>query len=48
MSINNRLLFLDCTQFHLNFEPSVVVIYQVLREIWLFEHEFQARKFGQL
>ena len=41
-------LFLDSTQFNLNFEPSFVGIHQVLREMWLFEHEFQARNFGQL
>ena len=32
---------------NLNFEPSFVGIYQVLKDIWLFEHEFQDRHFGQ-
>ena len=32
----------------LKFEPSFVEIHQVLREIWLFEHEFQARNLGQV
>ena len=27
-------LILDSTQFNLNFEPSFVGIYQVLREMW--------------
>ena len=31
-----------------NFKPLFVGIHQVLREIWLFEHKFQARNFGQL
>ena len=39
---------LDSTQSSLNFEPSFVEIHQVFREIWLFEHEFQVRNFGQL
>ena len=30
------------------FQAFIVEIYQVLREIWLFEHEFQDRNFGQL
>ena len=29
-------------------DVSKKVYHQVLREIWLFEHEFQARNFGQL
>ena len=41
-------LFLNSIQSDINFEPSFVGIYQALREIWLFEHEFQARNFGQL
>ena len=32
---------------NLTFEPSFVGIYQVLREIWPFEHEFQSRNFDQ-
>ena len=40
-------LFLDFTQSNLNFERSFVTIHQVLRKIWLFENEFQARNFGQ-
>ena len=47
-SINDMLVFLDCTQSDLNFEPSFIEIRQVLREIWLLKHEFQARNFGQL
>ena len=46
--INNMWLFLDSIQSNLNFEHSFVVIRQVLREICLFEHKFQARKCGQL
>ena len=46
--ITNMLLFLNSIQSDLNFEPSFVGIHQVLKEIWLFEHEFQARNFGQL
>ena len=41
-SIDNTYLFLDFIQSNLNFEPSFVGIHQVLREIWLFEHKFQA------
>ena len=41
-------LFLDFTQSNLNFEPSFVGIDQVLREIWLSEHEFHTTNFGQL
>ena len=48
MSINNMLLLLDFARSNLNFEPSIVEIHQVLKEVWLFEHEFQARKFDQL
>ena len=48
MFIINMLLFLNSIQSNLNFEPSFVGINQVLRGIWLYEHEFQARKFGQL
>ena len=48
MSIINMWLLLDSTQSYLNFEPSFVEIHQVFREIWLFEHEFQAGNFGQL
>ena len=43
MSINNMLLLLDFSQSNLNFEPSFVEVHQVLREMWLLEHEFQAR-----
>ena len=32
----------------LNSKPSFVRIHQVLGEIWLFEHKFQARNLGQL
>ena len=46
-SIINMYLFLSSTQYNLNFEPLLVGIQQVLREIWLFEREFQARNFGQ-
>ena len=46
MLINTVLLILDSTQFSLNFEPSFVGIYQVLTEIWLFQHEFYTRNFG--
>ena len=41
-------LFLDSTQSNLNFEPSFVGIHRVLREICLFEHEFQTKNVGQL
>ena len=41
-------LILDFKQCNLNFELSFVRIRQVLREIWLFVHEFQAGNFGQL
>ena len=47
-SINYVQLFLDCIQSNFDFKPSFDEIYQVLREIWLFEHEFQATNFGQL
>ena len=47
-SINNMWLFLNFTQCSLNFEPSFVRIHQVLKDIWLFEHKFQARNFDQL
>ena len=47
-SIINILVFLNAIQSDLNFEPSFVGIHQVLKEIWLFEHEFQAINFGQL
>ena len=40
-SIINLLLFLNSIQSNLNFEPSFVDVHQVLREIWLFKHEFQ-------
>ena len=40
-SINNMLQFFNFTQSNLNFEPSFVGIHQVLREIRLFEPEFQ-------
>ena len=40
-------LFLDFAQSNIDFEHSFVEIHQVLREIWLIEHEFQARNFGQ-
>ena len=40
--------FLDSTQSDLDFMSSFVGIHQVLREVWLFEHEFQARNLGQL
>ena len=46
--INNMQLFLDSAQSNSNFEPPVAGIHEVLREICLFEHNFQARKFGQL
>ena len=46
--IINMLLFLNSIQSNLNFEPSFFGICQVLREKQLFEHEFQARNFGQL
>ena len=35
-------------QPNLNFEHSFVRIHKVLREMWLFEHEFQSRNFGKL
>ena len=41
-------LMLDFAQSNLNLVASFVEIYQVLREIWLFEHEFQTRNFWQL
>ena len=47
-SINNMRLLLDFTQPNLNFEPLFAAIHEVLREIWLFEHKFHARNFGQL
>ena len=40
--------FSDSTQSDLNSVPSFVGICQVLGEMWLFEHKFQVRKFGQL
>ena len=43
MSIINMLLFLNSVKSDLNFEPSLVGMDQVLREIRLFEHEFQKR-----
>ena len=46
--IKNIKLFLDSKQSNLNFEHLFVGIHQVLREKWLFEHEFQTRNFGQL
>ena len=39
--INNTWLFLDSTQSNLNVEPSVARIHEVLKEKWLFEHNFQ-------
>ena len=36
----NTVQFLNSIQSNLNVEPSFVGIHQVLREIWLFEHEF--------
>ena len=47
-SINSMQIFLVFKQSNLSFELSFVEIHQVLREIWLFEHEFQASKFGEL
>ena len=47
-SINNMYLLFNFTQSDLNFEPSFVEIHQVLREIWLFGHDFQTRNFSQL
>ena len=47
-SANNALLFLYSTQSNLNFQASFVGIRHVLREMLVFEHEFQARNFGQL
>ena len=47
-SINNMELYADSTLSNLKFDPSFAGIHQVLREIWLFEHKFQARNFGQL
>ena len=46
--INDIKLCLASKQSNLNFDPSFVGIHQVLREIWLFEHEFQATNCGQL
>ena len=46
--INNISLFSNFTQSNLNFGASFVGIHQVLREIWLFQHEFQAISSGQL
>ena len=46
--IKNIELFLDSKQLNLNFERSFVGIHKVLREIWLFEHEFQTIIFGKL
>ena len=40
--------FSDSTRLNLNFEPSFVEIHEVLREIWHFEHKFEARNFIQL
>ena len=48
MSINNMQLFLGSTQSNLNSELSFAGISEVLREIWLSEHKFQGRNFGQL
>ena len=38
-------LVLGSAQSNLNFELSLVGIHQVLREIWLFEHQFSHWKF---
>ena len=46
--INNTYLLLDFAQSSSNFEPSFVETHQVLREIRLFEHEFQAINFSHL
>ena len=46
--INKIQLFFDSIQFSLKFEPSFVGIHKILREIWLFGHEFQTRNFGHL
>ena len=39
---------MNSAESNLNFEPSFVGIHEVSREIWLSEHEFQARNFDQL
>ena len=41
-------LSLDSTQSSLNFEPSFTGIHELLRGVWLFEHKFQTKNFGQL
>ena len=46
--IKSIKLFLDSKRSNLNFEHSFVEIYKVLREMWLFEHEFQTRIFCKL
>ena len=46
--ISNISLVLDCTQSNLNVEPSFAGFHGILRVIWLVEHKFQARNFGQL
>ena len=40
-------LFLDSTEPNSHFEPLFAEVIEVLREIWPFEHKFQARNFGQ-
>ena len=42
------LPFLDSTKSNLNFQPLFAAIHEVLRAIWPFEQEFQARIFGLL
>ena len=46
--IYNMLLFFNFAQSNLNFELLCVGIHQVLKDKWLFEHQFQVRNFCQL
>ena len=47
MSINGMQQFLDFKQSNLNFESLFVGIHEVLTEIRLSEHKFQARNFSK-
>ena len=48
VNVNQKHIFINFTLSNLKFEPWFVRIRQILIEIWLFEHEFQQRNFGQL
>ena len=46
-NVNQKYLTILKFYTNLKFELSFARTHPVLREIWLFEHEFQARNFGQ-